>query len=1643
MSCGTHDKVFALVQVQSRPCIALLDTGANVSCVSMNYIRDWGWEEQIRPSTVTLQGASQHNITVHGKVTLPLKIEGILGGWETCFTVVKDLKPMMILGVDFMRDHQVVLNLGSSKCSIEGQEMPLVEETMLHQCNMADAANISLLQYNSLLHIRAKLPLTPDTTTGVQPPSNATMPMELTTESHPVEHPIASEWPQSHQASANLIKWDAVEDCDNQSTSVAAIATRNSGQPASQVHLSAHLSAQSESQVINTAHTSADSQDAGEPPIKTMRPSPCNQWILDAPNPGVSVIGTILRPRVASVTSTGSTTNAPAPQVPSVETPIETTIPAGIVENPAKRGELLERSDEIAKPPTVPSRKKRYPPAHDPKAWNPLYLLEDVLIPSHCEWKGYVRVDIAGFRQLADQPVILRQHEKWYKHFPQLALGGVTCMAGTSLPVSILNIGGDVLLAKGDVIARCKWLDERTQVIPFLDANNPYASRMEDVMTVTMVQEKSVGMITKEHPWINEIPIGELTEQQHQQLISLLGQCHEGFSTGPLDLGCTQVIEHKIVLTDDKPVYKRPHRIEHHKRDELDKDINDMLAAGVIEPSNSPYNSPLVLLRKKSGELRIAVDSRGLNKITEPEQFPIPRLEDALDVLEGNKYFSSLDMRSGYWQLPMAKESIIKTAFSTPKGHFQFKRMPFGLRNASATFSRGMSIFMGTMQYKRAIIYLDDLLVFGKDFDDHLSNLREVLENLIRANLKLKPNKCALYQKEVTCLGHRVSVDGVAPDDGNISAVRDFPEPRNRKQVKGFLGLVGYYRRFIFDFAHVSEPLVKLTRMNVRFNWGEDAKEAFQLLKAKLLSPPILGHPDLNKPFIVHTDSSSFAMGAVLSQKEESGQEKVLAYMSRKLKDAETRYSTTEQELLAVKYAVEKFHPYLYGKRFTIVTDHQPLVYLRNCGNPTGRHIRWLLKLESYDYEIQHRRGRLHVNADSLSRNPLYEERSPFCNRRMSYLPGTLPPAPDVLAWKQAVIHELQMKPPSETQPRMHVGGKSFFDVVAVWLSEGNELGDYFRTLVHQYEVSNREFFRDHYIPHEELDHQHFRELKKGKSATPVEYYAVSALLNIPVSITLADAESEVYLGATKTWLRAAPPQGLSLGLLKTDPDSYEVLWPVHAVSDERLAVVNKVQNQVLPTIEIPSDTEVVKLQSEDEFCQKWLKYIETGDPGGLSARHIDHYRDAIKKDVKGLLLYTPSRSTRSARDMVRPRLVVPEALLAFVLNAAHDHGSLSHLGREKTEEAVSFRFFRPGLTQLVRQYVKDCPLCMSKRGRRPPPKAKVQRMPELWFPMGRIHVDLVGPLPRTERGNIYLVVVVCAYSKWVEAFGLPDSKGETIAKKLVEEVICRWGIPLEIVTDMGKNLQSNMMKELWANMRVRLRHTSAYHPQSDGQVERYNKSIIDALKLMVAENQLDWDVQLCFALMTYRNTINDSTQETASFIMMGRDPVLPIDLLTPGVVAGAYSMGEDAQRYGVEVALRMQKAAGSIKDMLGKSIAKYTEVANRTRVTPTLEVGDLTMLHNPAEVQPGKVKKLTRQWVGPYRILEKTGPVNFRIQPLGGRKKTVVHADRLQKLSTVTQQYRDGLWQVTEETSDEADQLNDIPPSEEVNALQQENEQS
>lgn len=460
-----------------------------------------------------------------------------------------------------------------------------------------------------------------------------------------------------------------------------------------------------------------------------------------------------------------------------------------------------------------------------------------------------------------------------------------------------------------------------------------------------------------------------LNDEEVRELTKLIENFKSVFYIEGENLSSVCKYQHRIPTVNDIPIYSRTYRFpEIHKR-EVERQVNEMLRSGIITKSCSPYNAPIWVVPKKmdnsGGEKwRVVVDYRRLNDVTVEDKFPIPNMEDLFSKLGNSQYFSTLDLAKGFHQIPILPNDRHKTAFSTPTGHYEFTRMPFGLRNAPASFQRMMNEVLHDYINNICVVYLDDILVFSTSLQEHILSLRKIFQRLSEYNLKVQVDKCNFFKRESEYLGHIITPDGIRPNPLKINVIQKIALPKTIKEIRSFLGLTGFYRKFIKDYSRIALPMISYLKKGSTLNINDQNYiDSFNKLKKILCSTPVLAYPDFDRIFVLTTDASNRALGAVLSQNGHP-----IAFSSRTLNEHECNYSAIEKELLAIVWSVKYFRPYLFGRKFKVQTDHRPLVWLNSLKEPNMKLQRWKIQLNEYDFDVEYIKGRTNKVADFLSR---------------------------------------------------------------------------------------------------------------------------------------------------------------------------------------------------------------------------------------------------------------------------------------------------------------------------------------------------------------------------------------------------------------------------------------------------------------------------------------------------------------------------------------------------------------------------------------------------------------------------------------------------------------------------------------------------
>ena len=959
------------------------------------------------------------------------------------------------------------------------------------------------------------------------------------------------------------------------------------------------------------------------------------------------------------------------------------------------------------------------------------------------------------------------------------------------------------------------------------------------------------------------------------------------FSKDDMDMGRTNLVKHHIKLTDPVPFKEAYRRIPPQMYDEVKTHLQEMLDLGAIRPSNSPWASAIVLVRKKDGRLRFCIDLRKLNNRTVKDAYSLPRIESILDSLGGAQIFSTLDLKAGYWQVEMAEECKAYTAFTCgPLGFYECDTMPFGATNAPATFQRLMHDCLGELNMNWCIVYLDDIIIFSDTKEEHLKRLEAVFQKLCAAGLKLKPSKCFFFREEIEYLGHVVSGKGISTNPKKIEVVSKWPTPKTVYDVRSFLGFVGYYRRFIKNFSRITKPIrevitglenqSKRTAKKTYIEWTDAADTAFEHLKAMCVSTPILAYPDYQLPFTLHTDSSTDGLGAVLYQKQD-GKLSVIAYASRSVSKAESNYPAHKLEFLALKWAVcEKFHEYLYGsKSFEVFTDKNPLTYVLTSAKLDACGQRWVAKLANYNFSIKYRCGVSNTEADALSR----------------------------IKWPEALSDNV--------------------------------------------------------------------DIDNGCMDTHV----INAILT--GAVTKSSLIESVSCSAK---------------VIPTELDK----------ETGKLSSINWAKEQRLD----PNLGVIIRLIESGQLTKRKLQGKDSSE-----IKSFLRNKKSLKlvKDV----LYRKSYSDNSTSKKTLWQLVVPKLFKERALLGCHD--DVGHQGILRTLSLLRERFYWPGMQEEATQHVLKCSRCL--RRKTPPQVAPLQPI-LVTQPLELVHMDYLSLEP-SKRNIENVLVITDHFTRYALAYPSKTQTAQATARILWDNFICHYGFPEKFISDQGRNFESDLIKELCKIAGVKKIHTTPYHPQGNGQCERFNSTLCNMLGTLSEDEKSDWKSHLGCMTHAYNCTKHASTTYSPYYLMFGRHPRLPIDVEF-GLNKPNCSDNSSKSRYIQKLRRRLNYTFQKASKYSDQQANKYKHSYDKSVKGPQLHENDLVLVKIVAH--KGRHKLQDRWEPEEYVVIEQpiAGTPVYKVKPVNGDNVRTLHRNLLLPLGVKLEPDYESDDSILEEDSDE-----------------------
>ena len=1080
----------------------------------------------------------------------------------------------------------------------------------------------------------------------------------------------------------------------------------------------------------------------------------------------------------------------------------------------------------------------------------------------------------------------------------------------------------------------------------------------------------------------------QLTKEQQNDIQELLSENEDVFAWSDADNGRTHVVAHEIDTGEAKPLKQRPYRLSPEEDDIVDSEVDKWLQQGIVIPSDSPWASPVVLVKKKpldpndaseKPKYRLCIDFRKVNRLTKTDSFPLPVIQDALDGLADAQYFSIVDLRSAFLQLPLHPRDRQKTAFITKQGLYEFTVLPFGLKNSPAVFQRLMTEVLQGLQGSSCTVFLDDIIIYSSTWESHLYRLREVLGRLRHHNLHAHPDKCKFGTHELLYLGHVVNGEGNQVDPNKVSAITNISPPQDQTEVRAFLGLVGYYRRFIPGFAATAAPLHQLLKKSSDLQWSSECQAAFETLKQRLIEPPILKRPLPHGVFTLQTDWSTKAIAAVLCQ-EQDGRECTIAYASKSLTPTERNYSATEGECLAIIWACKHFRHYLWGRAFFLQTDHQALKWLMSTTDLTGKLARWSLKLQEYTFEIKYRPGSANGNADALTRLPIRDDSNLVIQLCTSQLTDALEKVP-----KRRRLHRPAAQPLSNT---------------------AEATGSYRPAGTHPCVITTP------VVTPRTTPTTTSIATPASRPSTTLAVSPITTSADATTSAPALDKTAVIQnlkqqqlnasgggcyhlLSGEQLWRDYLEEHGLS-PLETGDPDNQppSTAGPSSQAAEEGTPdCATEEQSDRSDSISISLPCEVCQSGSDDSsmlVCDSCNKGFHTyclkpavltvpegswycGDCGGNTQTSTDTIDITQDKNVLKHLTDGPQAAwtlTERKRAYKRANNYYVTETRALYRKPVVSHGKqyparpvlgvadrqrairscheLSHSGVMRTAALVSERYYWGGIVEDCRDFIRGCHQCQLQNARFTEPQ-KLHSIPVTDQSFHQVGIDLVGPLYPSASHNKYIIVAMDYLTKWPEVQAVPDKTAQRVADFFMEYIVARHGCPNTVISDNGSEFQGEFAS-LLQSLNIDHRHSSPNHPTTNGLVEHFNGTLVTALRKSVSHHQLDWDRAIPLTLLGYRASIQVSTRYTPFFMLYARQPVLPIETDSDAV---------DIQELMPEAAAQViTSKAKTLKDVITSAMGNIAKAqakqqrdykVKRKYVEPTkLKPGDFIVIKAP-----------------------------------------------------------------------------------------------
>lgn len=1064
--------------------------------------------------------------------------------------------------------------------------------------------------------------------------------------------------------------------------------------------------------------------------------------------------------------------------------------------------------------------------------------------------------------------------------------------------------------------------------------------------------DKSLDNMQKEN--LKNIRLEHCNVEEKSAIRKLCLEYRDIFYNEKIPLSFTNSIKHKIRLSDETPIFTKTYRYPEIHRKEVQRQIDKMLEQDIIQPSTSPWSSPIWVVPKKldaSGQKkwRVVIDYRKLNEKTINDKYPLPNITSILDKLGKSQYFTTLDLASGFHQIELDADTIPKTAFSTEHGHFEFKRMPFGLKTAPPTFQRVMDNVLRGLQNETCLVYLDDIVIYSASLQEHIERLKGVFERLRNSNFKVQLDKCEFLRKEVNYLGHVITPLGTKPNPDKLDAIKKYPIPKTVSEIQSFLGLIGYYRKFVKDLAKITKPLTQCLKKGSKITHNQQFIEAFNDCKKLLVNAPILQYPDFTKEFILTTDASNFALGAVLSQGP-VGSDKPIAYASRTLNQSETKYSTIEKELLAIVWACKHFRPYLFGRKFTICTDHRPLTWLFSLREPNSKLIRWRLRLEEFDYKIIYKKGKLNSNADALSRIQI----NALENESIINNPGEIDQ--DVLDYLKNLTENPVQNIPENDLPitpstsKQDSYKKTKFKIISDTqiknpkppINVKNKISEHPTVKVEPYSLSD-------------LD-ETFSEIISLNDDNP----------SSKDNDTIISIKSDTTPHTTNT--EEISNNGIKiLDEIINNKNNQIIVYPrpLHKLSVKQ----EKIEDKKIISVDIPTSCDKT---CRREFILEFLRDYITPD----KTYHIYFYKDELYLEFNEVCLSHFVTMTPKLIKCTKRVNTISEKDEQIMLVQNHHESKTNHRGIIETLNRLQRNYYWKGMKNTVTNYINSCDTCQRAKYSRKENHIPLMLTETPTKPFQILHIDLF-----IFNGKSYLTIID-SFTKLAQAFEILGKTAVHVSKALIK-FFTSFGVPEKIVADSGKEFKNETVRDLLKVHKINVHFTTVAHHESNGMIERLHSTLIEHLRILQETCIDDQDNIMDYAIIAYNNSIHSSTKFTPFELTFGHTSTrCPDEIFTPDSFYSEY-----AQNHKDKLKHVYQSVNKSQQTNKEKNIQKHNNSAD----TQNFNVGQIIYKKNP-----NNRNKKHNKFLGPYEIIELLEHNKVKV------KNKINHGKKKDKVETI-----------------------------------------